>query len=105
MTEGYIILHHVCRCMSAQQRNRYKRSVEKGTQREQLGYGNEHTIGHKQALAKNDPNQDMKNMHKDTGQPDMKSNLAGAMGAAGKTRVQGSIARVPTAIQHRHEER
>ena len=31
MMERNIIIHHVCKSMSAQQRNRYRRSVEKGT--------------------------------------------------------------------------
>ena len=58
MMEGYIIIHHVRRSMSAQKRNRYRRSVEKGIHMED---GNKHTSGHKQALAENDLDMDIRN--------------------------------------------
>ena len=54
---GYIILHHVCSHMSAQQRTNYMKSVEKGTHRDQVGHGDEHAVKHGQTLVKNNPHQ------------------------------------------------
>ena len=54
---GYIILHHVCRHMSAQQRKNYMKSVEKGSHRDQVGHGDEHAVKHGQTLVKNNPHQ------------------------------------------------
>ena len=75
--------------------------MEKGNQRDQSGHGNEHSVGHKQAGAKNAPYQDMKYVHKDTEQPDVESHLAEAMVAAGNAHTYGSITRA--ASQHRRE--
>ena len=98
---GLHLLHHVCRRRSVQQRNSYRKAVDKGTRRVQPGHGNEHTVGHKQSRAKNAPHQDTKYVHKDTEQPDMESHLAEAMGAAGNAHAYGSTARA--ASQHRHQ--
>ena len=87
MTKRYIILHHVCRCMSQQQRNSYMKSVERGTHRDQLEYGEENNIDTEQALPENAPN-------KDTDHPDIESQLAGAMQVARDTHVYGSTIKV-----------
>ena len=100
MMEGYIIIHHVCRCMSAHQINRYRRLVEKGTHME---YWNEHTSGHKQSLAKNDLDKEIKCTHRVTEQSNMEDHMAGVMKAAEGTHVHRPAVRV--ASRHRRKEK
>ena len=64
-----------------------------------LGDGDEHTFGHEQTLVKSTLHQCTRYVHKDTEQPDVESQQAGVMGAAGNTHAYRSTAR--DASQHK----